>query len=145
MNTELLIQQKRIYKSCRDKTREEILEIRDDIQDDIDTLAEEVNKAKRAAATKGEYSDPQWFENQNEILRIKRRTIQRLNELMGRKRREQNGKFSMAVIAPGNLASIFMQEAEAILPTETYDKILDCACQKLAQQGGNHEKDRNRL
>lgn len=143
MNTELLIQQKLIYKSCRDKTREEILEIRDDIQDEIDTLAEEVNKAKRAAATKGEYSDPQWFENQNEILRIKRRTIQRINELMGRKRREQTAP-RVNIQNPSTLAEYFMTEAEAILPSETYEKIIDCACQKLAQ-GGKHEKAHNRF
>lgn len=138
MHTELHMKYKRLFKKARDHmNREQVIEIRDEIQDEIDSLADEISEAKRRAAKTGEYADPEWYRDTNEVIRIKRRMVQRLNNLMGRKKREAGQK--VTAMKTETLAEHFMAEAETALPEETYQKILDCACQKLAQRG-NREK-----
>ncbi len=141
MSEEIRKEYQEKYKQWKLKTRDELVGIRDDFQEDVDNADKIISHAKAKAFTEGIFAESKWFREQTEMVKIKRRSIQKLNELIGRKKREEINRSSF-MNRSKDMGTIFMKEAEKHLPKEIYEKILDCACQKLAQGGNDVNENR---
>jgi hypothetical protein len=60
----------------------ELKEAKDAIDTDVLMILAQIEKAKAHHLSTGEYADPHWFAKANHALRVKRRTQQKLQELL---------------------------------------------------------------
>ena len=96
----------------------ELLDALSLIEDKLATIKTQVDFAKSNAASKKEYSDPNWFNNAKHALRRTGLKHQQINrEISKRKNEKQKSKNN-------SLQYIFVGVAREQLDAETFDRIL---------------------
>lgn len=102
-------------------TKEALLELRLEIQGDIDRINGQLADARRAAASDGDYSDADWYRRAETALRHKGRLMQRIQLELTRLRGKQSNK----------LESAFIEAARELLLPDVFQNIMDAAHERL--------------
>ncbi len=98
-------------------TRVELLELKLDLGQDINSIKSQVERARVNLIKRGEYADPDWYQRALTACKIKQNQVQRIQIELGKRKRNQTGKFENA----------FIDLARQLLHQDTFDLLMDQA------------------
>lgn len=116
-------------------TRQEILAVKEQIEAMVLKLDYDLALAVAHKHETGEYANPTWFAKATLALKLKRATVQKLNQALrvkGRPPKAQPGRM---------LAHYFMDICREKMPPELFEKTLALARKRQAQGGGDPESE----
>jgi hypothetical protein len=114
-------------KSLEGMTREELVDLREHLEDEIRTITHNLGVSRRKARTEGVYADPDWFNRAEKALMWKRRqTIMVAKALRTAKsEKEKSTDYHFVAVARERLPGDLFQE----LMNEAHDRV------RLAEMG----------
>lgn len=114
-------------------SRDELVDLKNDLESDMDGIRMQLEDAKTDLITEGKYADRDWYVRANRALKIKGRHCQRIQQRLGKLKANKP-----QVLRP--LAECFMDVARETLDTGLFQEILEDARAKVNMLATENEE-----
>ena len=73
----------------RKMNRDEVIELKDELIDQLTSIKDQIANAKRKVYTDGIYADPEWFNSAEKARRHVGKTVLKINRWLGKMKKER--------------------------------------------------------
>lgn len=117
-----------------DYTVEELIQLRDRLQEKVEELKGKIRDAKVRVAKGGEHADADWWNRVNFALKRWKQSTETLKEVIADRRRKERQESGAQAAIPGH----FLRAARDVLPRDQFERIMAVAVDRFAASQAGH-------